>query len=248
MYNSEHTAFITTPLLSILRNGFAASKGVGDGIEGYPLADYLLESLFIRMTGAMEQKLKCICWDMATLDYDYRYDFLNKKNYGECSDYKSKNGIYNDLIEEIIKYDTSFEPSVILNKSLLDEVLHEINNLFETSVIYVWKNKEYIFYQKNHGTVFKYNLIGQRKQKKEKSYDLLQSLIKDKYDAIVYKHRNRCAHNTLSYQVNKPDLNMIANLDYDYHTYFFRFALIVVLDSIFISLYRKLIEVLPDRY
>lgn len=248
MYKSEHTDFITTPLLSILRNGFAASQGVGDTIEGYPLADYLLESLFIRMTGALEQKLKCICWDIATVDYEYRYEYLNNKNYGECSDYKSKNGIYNDLIEAISKCDADFEPSSILNKSLLDTAVYEVNSLFDTSIMKDWKNKEYVFYQRNHNSIFKENQIGQRKQERAKSYALLQSLLKEKYESIVYKHRNRCAHNTLSYQANKPDLKVIANVDYDYNNYFFRYAMIVVVDCIFVSLYKKLIEVIPDRY
>lgn len=248
MYNSEHTDFISTPLLSILRDGFAASKGVGDSMEGYPLTDYLLESLFIRMTGALEQKLKCICWDIATVDYEYRYEYLNNKNYGECSDYKSKNGIYNDLIEAINKYDADFEPSIKLNKSFLDAVVQEINNLFENSAMYVWKNKEYLFYLKNHNSIIKDSQIGQGKQRGAKSYTLLQSSLKDRYESIVYKHRNRCAHNTLSYQANKPDLNVISDSDYDYHNYFFRYAMIVVVDNIFISLYKKLIEVIPERY
>lgn len=248
MYNSEHTDFITAPLLSILRNGFDASKGVADCMEGYPLADYLLESLFIRLTGALEQKLKCICWDIATVDYEYRYEYLNNKNYGECSDYKSKNGIYNDLIDVIKKHDVNFEPSDVLNKSFMDNVLDETNRLFETSVMNDWKNKEYVFYQNNYGSILKENQIGQGKQTGAKSYTLLQSSFKEKYESIVYKHRNRCAHNTLSYQVNKPDLNVIANVDFDYHNYFFRYAMIVVVDSIFISLYKKLIEVLPERY
>lgn len=248
MYNSEHTDFISTPLLSILKNGFAASKGVYDSMEGYPLADYLQESLFLRMTGALEQKLKCICWDIATVDYEYRYEYLNKKKYGECSDTNSKNGIYNDLIEAIKKHYTSFEPSDILDKSFLDAVLNNTNRLFENSVMHVWKTKEFDFYMKNHRSFLRESQIGQGRQSAKKPYPLLQSLFRKKYDDIVYKHRNRCAHNTLSYQVNKPDLDVIANADFDYHNYFFRYAMIVVVDNIFISLYKKLIEVLPDRY
>ena len=29
----------------------------------------------------------------------------------------------------------------------------------------------------------------------------------------VYQHRNRCAHNTLSYQSNKPELDSLAEDD-----------------------------------
>ena len=69
MYKSEHTDFILSPLSDILEEGFLACQAVGDGIESYPLCDYVLQSLFLKLTGAQEQKLKCICWDLATKDY-----------------------------------------------------------------------------------------------------------------------------------------------------------------------------------
>lgn len=50
-----------------------------DNMESYPLCEYVMQSLFLKLTGAQEQKLKCICWDIATHNYEYRYDFLNKK-------------------------------------------------------------------------------------------------------------------------------------------------------------------------
>ena len=82
MYTSQHSEFILTPILNILKDGISASRAIGDGMDVYPMGEYLMQSLFLKMTGAQEQKLKCICWDLATLDYEYRYDFLNKKNYG----------------------------------------------------------------------------------------------------------------------------------------------------------------------
>ena len=96
-----------TPIASILRDTVTACNGIGNGIETQSLAEYVLQTTFLKMTGAQEQKLKCICWEMATNDYDYRYHYL-KKDYGECSSYSDKNSIYRDLVEMIVKYDTTF--------------------------------------------------------------------------------------------------------------------------------------------
>lgn len=111
MYNSIHSKFIKTPILEILKDGVNACRGIECGMETYPLRDYILQSLFLRMTGAQEQKLKCICWEIATNDYSYRHEFINtgKKDFGEFSKYEQKNKVYILLIEELKKYDESFE-------------------------------------------------------------------------------------------------------------------------------------------
>ena len=87
MRNNTHTKFILTPILSILKESIIACRGIGIGIETQALSEYVLQTTFLKMTGALEQKMKCICWEIASNDYEYRYQYL-KKNYGECSSYK----------------------------------------------------------------------------------------------------------------------------------------------------------------
>ncbi len=65
--------------------------------------------------------------------------------------------------------------------------------------------------------------------------------------SILYKHRNRCAHNTQSYQQNLPTLKTLANEDYQYENYFVRFAILILIDKVFIELYKKYLEVLDDK-
>lgn len=107
MQNNIHSKFILTPIIGILKDTVNACAGIGTGIETQSLGEYVLQSTFLKMTGASEQKLKCICWEMATNDYDYRYRYL-KKNYGECSSYNDKCSIYKDIVEIIVKMDTGF--------------------------------------------------------------------------------------------------------------------------------------------
>ena len=247
MYSSEHSEFILSPLVDLLKNGLSACKGTGDGIESFPLCEYVTQSLFLKLTGAQEQKIKCICWDLATVDYEYRYEFLNNKNYGECSNWNSKNGVYNDLISAIQKIDISFIPSQIFDSVFLTRLLDKILQIYENSVLNVWLKRELCFYKANYSSIISARQIAQIKQPNSKTYPLFQSLLKDKFEEIVYKHRNRCAHNTLSYQINKPDFNVLAKDNYEYNSYFFRYAIIILIDSILMSLFNKYLSILPEK-
>jgi hypothetical protein len=67
-----------------------------------------MQSVFLKMTGFQEQKMKCIYWEMATNDYEYRYEFT-KNPLGECSSYTDKNIIYQQLVTQIQKYNSKFD-------------------------------------------------------------------------------------------------------------------------------------------
>lgn len=74
---SVRTDFITTSVYEILQQGIAAAECLQqNSIDTYPILDYLLQSVFLRMTGFEEQKLRNICWEVATVDLDYRYKTL----------------------------------------------------------------------------------------------------------------------------------------------------------------------------
>ena len=47
--------FIETPISIILREAVVASTAIGNGIETYPVNDYILHSIFLKMTGAQLQ-------------------------------------------------------------------------------------------------------------------------------------------------------------------------------------------------
>lgn len=53
----------------------------------------------------------------------------------------------------------------------------------------------------------------------------------------LYLHRNRCAHNLTSYQHNRPSLEILSNIESVYENYYIRFALLIIIDKIMVSLY-----------
>ena len=284
-----------TPIASILRDTVTACNGIGNGIETQSLAEYVLQTTFLKMTGAQEQKLKCICWEMATNDFDYRYHYL-KKDYGECSSYSDKNSIYRDLVEMIVKYDTTFsvaelfcdvdissKENVLIDKKikeakkaqerqkgrkLTDAELQSLINGIEAS----WttngicekdraKYSRVVLFESMQDLVEEIicgTMVSQWEQHNYQNYIknwkilandqfALDNALMDKdwqdfYTNVVYKHRNRCAHNLSSFQNNLPTLKTLVGEEYAYDNYYYRFSFLLLLDDIFMRLYKAYIK------
>ena len=295
MQSNLQRKFILTPIACILRDTVTACNGIGHGIETQSLAEYVLQTTFLKMTGAQEQKLKCICWEMATNDFDYRYQYL-KKNYGECSSYEDKSSIYRDLVKMIVKSDLEFSVTGLFNdvdikgqenelrekrirdiqknqekkkgRKLSDMEAQRLSNgmkkhwdkngiceserakysriaLFENiqdlvedivtdTVVAQWDQHNYYNYVKGWKRLASDRFaIGDK---------LLDKDYQDLYTNVVYKHRNRCAHNLSSFQSNLPTLKTLIEENYIFDNYYYRFSMLMLLDEVFVRLYKAYTE------
>ena len=251
MEYGKHTKFILTPIFDILEDCVNATKGIGKGVENYPLYDYIMQTTFLKMTGASEQKLKCILWEIATDDFDFRYDFL-KSSYGECSKLEDKNKVFKVLKEQIIHLNLCDEclKNVFTDNIKLQiqkKATQNIIDLLQQTVLVSWQEKQFLFFKTNSSSYLDINqycnfsIDGGKNQK----LSLLEKSID--YDKLVWKQRNRCAHNLKSYQVNLPSLSAIRDKNYDYENYFFRFSILILLDEIFMKIYSEYLELLENN-
>jgi hypothetical protein len=240
----NHNNFILSPISEILKDVASASIGLGTGIETYPLCDYVMQSVFLKMTGAQEQKMKCICWELATNDYEYRYFRFTQRRLGECSDYSEKREIYKDLLKQINKEDSVF---TTLTQNERNDILSNTNlsieRIFANSNLLIWAQKSFHEYQDIWTGVSKTDFANDKDNlfTGTNGYSLKQV-----YENHLYKHRNRVAHNTLSYQQNLPTLKTLIHRNYKYDNYFIFFALLILIDSIFIELYKKYLVTIED--
>ena len=237
---SKHRDFILMPIDKILKEAIFATNAVGFTIKAYPLYDYIMQSIFIKMIGFQEQKLKCIVWELATDDYDYRYRKLSNK-LGECSSYKDKNEIYKDMIETIKECSSDFEIKGFLDKKdFMDSIENNIVTIFNNSHLANFKLKSFKQFLDIWKKLFSENslLTDNLFQSEEKHIRLINV-----YQDYLYKARNRIAHNTLSYQQNLPTLKVLKGEDYKYENYFLWFAILVLIDEVFLRLYKKYLEV-----
>ena len=133
---NNHIPFILRPATEIVKEAIWSLNATNGGIETYPISSYLLHSLFLKLTGAQEQKLKCICWEIACRDYEYRYDRFERNRYSECSGYDDKNMVYNDILNAIKKHDNSF----LITDDIKNNILHvwktSTRELFGNGVLY----------------------------------------------------------------------------------------------------------------
>lgn len=247
MENGKHTKFILTPIFEILEDCVNATKGISSGIETYPLCDYIMQTTFLKMTGASEQKLKCILWEIATNDYEFRYEFL-KTSYGECSRFEDKNNVFKILKKQIktMNSDKNVFKKIYddLTKSqIMRKVETEIISLFNQSVLSIWQCRQFNYFKKCSKRFLENQFCNFPKN--DVNVSLIEKSIN--YDVIVWKHRNRCAHNLKSYQTNLPDLSVLVNKEYDYENYFFRFSILVLLDEIFMKMYSEYLNLLENN-
>lgn len=218
-------------------------------METYPLCEYIMQSVFLKMTGFNEQKLKCILWELATNDYEFRYNFL-KSDYGECSSYKDKEKVFKDLYDAIRKKNHDFTLSDI-KVNLIKDTLDAFAKRFERCIFIKWLPKAYEDYNSIVSFFSDKQFLTENKKSGFASVSLFvkkESLQgNDKNNNIreafehLYKHRNRCAHNLASYQDNLPKLIILGSEEDKYENWFVRFFVMTVIDDIFVRLYQQYI-------
>ncbi len=245
----SHIPFILKPATEIAKEAVWSLNATSGGIETYPVCGYLLHSLFLKLTGAQEQKLKCICWEMACRDYDYRYERLERNRYSECSDYKDKNMVYNDILDEIRKLDEAFAVDDVLRDAIVSDWKHSARQLFENSLMAENFKKKYDDYCSLIAGVNKKWIMDKTQLLTNKSNLPVAELaatcgngLKELFEKYVYKERNRCAHNTRSYQHNLPSLKGMMAEEYKLQNYFLFMSVMLLLDKIYVKLFETYLE------
>lgn len=251
MTTNIHQKFIETPISNILKEAVTACKTIGDGIETHPLAEYVFQTAFLQMTGASEQKLKCICWEMATYDYEFRSDFLNKPKdklhlQSTLSKYDSKKHLFEKVQSCIKNIIPHWQATEIINKKqeLLNKCKKTLENILSTSPLIKWYPKFYLDYQKEIATYQSTDFANPINNNTGLSF--LESTLLELYDTHTYKHRNRCAHNARSYQQHLPTLTSLADRKYIGDNYFLMYFVLILMDELFMVLYQEYLKALES--
>lgn len=226
MNERNHVEFILSPITENMQNAVSSLNFFGNGIELYPNAKYVIKSLFLEMTGFLEQKCKCICWEIATDDYNFRYKWLKDAD-GEYSDYKSKNEVYKVLMEHIGDF---FSFSADSKKKILQQAKNDVTEIFDGSVF------SYL-YERDFNDLKNRNSQAEFGQLCSTNNALFQTVFMDEYN-FLWQHRNRCAHNTTSYQKNLPNFHSLyeGRFDMNYFTWFY---LLDLIDIVYIKLFES---------
>lgn len=230
-----HTDFIISDIFDVVDDAIMSTSSIGQNIAHYSLCEYLFQSVFLRLTGYQEQKLKCILWEIASDDLDFRYKYLSGSvKVNECSQLSDKNIVYNILKKtlEDKNHPFLFPDEIEINRQI-SEIKDNLISKFETSVFRKWLPREY-----SRFIEFSSNI-----RYKRDGYFTLKSIfggdnyLNEAFDKL-YRHRNRCAHNLLSYQRNVPKLlDFTKDVDGS-DNYFTRILLLCMIDNVFTRMFK----------
>ncbi len=254
MQRNNHTKFILTPIAGVLKDSVNACKGISDSIETQPLSEYIYQTTFLKMTGASEQKLKCICWEIATFDYDYRYQMLSKP-LGECSSFEDKKNVFRDILKAIINLHPSYDFGALFTKEMKQELIENVRrniiSVIEGTILSTWEARSFLQFKSNPIVInkeidhksFANNTLD---NKAKMPCSFLENDLMEYYKTVVYRHRNRCAHNLRSYQNNLPTLKTLMSKNYECGHYFNIFFVLILMDVLYMTLYKEYLSILKS--
>ena len=234
MFISKHSQFILLPIANILQDAKNSLSVLSKGIETYPIIDYIMQSVFLKMTGFQEQKGKCLCWDVATNDFEFRYDDFQKIT-GEYSRIEDKSKVYSSVLTSIKKYDSSFSLKNDAD-AILESCRNDIIGIFDNSLLVQNRESEYLFF-KNDSFRFEREFLQDDKNlfSKNDGHKTLFNIYE-----LLYRERNRCAHNLRSYQQNLPNFSFLSDEKNKYNNYFYFFWCLSLIDSVYMKLYEEI--------
>ncbi|MCH5217344.1 MAG: hypothetical protein J1F07_02130 [Muribaculaceae bacterium] len=222
-------------MMEVLDDGLRCMESLGTDFMHYPVCEYMMQSLFLRLTGYQEQKLKCIMWHLATWDFDVRYNLVGGRiNIGEASNKDHKNLIYKHLVEGIKNSGAKFEtPEIKDIQSQISNIALELTIRFGNSVFSRWLPREFEMFKKFTGMV---KATEDGYFRSESSCFGKDSIIEQAHE-LAYNQRNRCAHNTWSYQRNTQSLQKLIADTRGADNYFSMIFILMLIDNVFVRTY-----------
>ncbi len=258
MNRDEHNTFIKSDLSDIVREVVRSANLLGDGLEFYAVNGYLLQSLFLQMTGAQEQKMKCLCWMLATNDLTYRQQrYYNGWTLSQCSTLVDKSHVFEDMMDAIVKSEPAYRPFAndVEKTNFINTVRDTLASIFDGTNMAKIHSKKYNQFKSVLTTLNPGNIVPSNKllfKKGNQDAPVAGVAVDTEMFAIytlLYRHRNRCAHNTPSYQLNLPHLSDLKDELYQkYDNIFLFFATLLMIDGIFRRLYEKYNSLMLEVY
>lgn len=235
-----HTEFIMSDMMDIVDDALRAVDSIGEDIQNYPACEYLLQSMFLKLTGYQEQKLKCILWHVASWDFDVRRKVLggSERDYsiGEASKLEDKNKVWKALTTSMGNKESPYKaPDSAAIQAQIDAVGNALKDRLSRSALTKWLPRDYTDFEKflKNTKAFEEGYLTSPNK-----FFGGDSNLKEAYE-LVYKHRNRCAHNLRSYQYDTNNLDEMLKDKKGADNYFTMIFVLLLIDNAFVEAYHQ---------
>jgi hypothetical protein len=153
---------------------------------------------------------------------------------GATLDQRAKDSIKNNIMSKPYPQH-DWEAHLFKEKKaqLVKDIVRRLIGMLEHSPLTTWNYREYIFFKEHWQHVLN------SKQVIMSDKEFLGAKLQDYYQRLVFEHRNKTAHNTGLYLKDVPTLDTLADKGYVYKNYFFRFAILILIDEIFMLMFKR---------
>lgn len=220
--------FLLTPLLEKLKEQIALADGIDECFTLLPLYKDMMDHLFLRLTGILEQKITTFHWYFGLFEITLREEIKKNiqsqtigresldKNYTLLNKFKNKLSIGNSCTSAGGLWDH-------------DENLKQAH----TGVVESFKSSIVIDYDYRA-----FNEFANNSTVTCKSWNLKD---KRRYEQFI-NYRHQLAHNFLAPSAEMPDFRDYTSDDYKYTNHFYRYTLCIYIDYQFMDLYKNILD------
>ncbi len=249
MNNFQNNKFIKTKLSTILEDCIVRVNNIDNHMDFFLLNEFILQTVFLKLTGAQEQKFKSMQWEWGSMDLDYRDEILRDKDktdvypkqikystYGDKASFINK--IYNK-ISSMIKLENNIlcnDDGNHLNDRFINETKKCIIEIFDKPKSFYSFSRAFIEYKK---AGFITNKELELKINNKNELIVFDENFKNNCYEKLYKYRNKCAHNSFVYQNPFPTLDELCQKDKN-NNIFRWFQTLLIFDEISIYFFEKL--------
>jgi hypothetical protein len=224
-------------------------------LDTLPAIQYILDLTLLKMTGNLEQKLDTIKLHIAVYDPDVRFNTLRKGS-RISSNIETISLIYSTLEQQVLLLNPNYKKIPMLGN---DKVLKKVQKIIKEILsrtemnrylkgVDIYNFSAYLYPQKH---LKKINLLLSKKasypnfeKDKEKLTEIREHIQNLKYDLDLGKiytntirYRNNIAHNIDCSYKDYPSIKDMAEEDFKYESFCFRFLILIYIDNVFMSLF-----------
>lgn len=230
---------LQTKATKIIEEALIATNCLSDDLSSLPVVNYICSSIFLKLTGLLEQKFKALAWTLANDNREYRRKFISE-NYGEYSSYNDKQKIYKQLIMDIFRF--SKDDITIRHKELAKEAQSFIKESFKNTIFATNLCRDFCEFD-DEIKMMNFSNITVKFSEDEKGKDIKlinDDKMKELFNNII-NERNRIAHNTFINKPEKMDIkelyNINRNSNLNFYNVFIQFFMLIYIDNIFNTIY-----------
>jgi hypothetical protein len=251
--SKQRTKFILTPILNIIEEAVRIAACIPHGVLNCPLQEYFMQSTFLKVAGAFEQKLADMVEVINEVEKRPKEPEDKRLKISFGISYDNLKTVHEALYDRIcgtpwVIRDLTDSLSNQERKAMIQAAITDYVEAIQGSPILYWEQRTYQQITKTNsvplqtGTPLSETMFFMP-NKQSKYPRVLCGSLEQYYNKIIYRHRNFVAHNVYA-KAEYPDtpLKMLTHVNVN-KQYCTMLIILLLLDKFFMTLFEHYCKV-----